>query len=391
MNEVGYTRELALLVTRNFPPLLGGMEKVNQRLLESLQPAWRTALCGPTGCASYAPAQTEVKQSRIKPLPIFLLVTLWHAIRLSRRRRPQWVLAGSGLTAPIAWLAARCSGGRAVVYLHGLDVIVPSRIYQWLWLPFIRRCDMTLVNSANTAKLAVSRGVRSERLHILHPGTELPVLDPESALGFRRQFELGQRPLLLSVGRLTQRKGLAEFVKNALPAILKSHPDTLLVVIGEDAVDALHSRAGSERERILAAAHRAGIGPSLRFLGRCDDGTLSAAYQACNVHIFPVLELSGDVEGFGMVALEAAAHGLPTVTFEVGGVPDAVEQGRTGSLVRNGDYEAMGTAVIRQIGQTHNQAVIDACRQFAAGKAWPIFAQRLCDLLSVRHGLREQV
>ncbi|MGH8399235.1 MAG: glycosyltransferase family 4 protein [Gammaproteobacteria bacterium] len=391
MNDADSTRALALLVTRNFPPLLGGMEKVNQHLLESLQPAWRTALCGPAGCASYAPAQTEVKQSRIKPLPIFLLVTLWHAIRLSRRRQPQWVLAGSGLTAPIAWLAARCSGGKAVVYLHGLDVIVPSRIYQWLWLPFIRRCDMALVNSANTAKLALSRGVRSGRVHILHPGTDLPVLETKSALAFRRQFELGQGPLLLSVGRLTQRKGLAEFVEKALPAILKRHPETLLVIIGEDAVDALRSRAGSERERILVAAQRAGTGQSLRFLGHCDDATLGAAYQACDVHIFPVLALPGDVEGFGMVALEAAAHGLPTVAFEVGGVPDSVEQGCTGSLVSYGDYEALGAAVIRQIDQPHNQAVIDACRQFAAGKVWPVFAQRLRDLLSVWHGSRETI
>src|SRR3546814_9854417 len=68
-----------------------------------------------------------LSQSKVKPLPLFLAATLWHAVRLAWRRKPEWVIAGSGLTAPIAWLAARCAGGRAAVYLHGLDIVAPSR------------------------------------------------------------------------------------------------------------------------------------------------------------------------------------------------------------------------------------------------------------------------
>jgi phosphatidylinositol alpha-1,6-mannosyltransferase len=188
---------LALLVTRNFPPLLGGMEKVNQHLLGALQPAWRTALCGPAGCAEYAPPHTEVKESRVKPLPLFLVATLWRATCLAWRRKPEWVIAGSGLAAPIAWLAARCAGAKSAVYLHGLDIVAPSRLYQWLWLPFIRRCDLAIVNSANTAKLAQSRGVQPANTHVLHPGTDLPTLDAAAARDFRQRHSFVQRPLLL--------------------------------------------------------------------------------------------------------------------------------------------------------------------------------------------------
>lgn len=380
MHDDGDTRPWALLVTRNFPPLLGGMEKVNQHLLAALQPAWRTALCGPAGCARYA-AQTEVMESRVKPLFLFLIATFLHAIRLARRRRPEWVIAGSGLTAPIAWLAARGTGGRAAVYLHGLDIVAPSWTYQWLWLPFIRRCDIALVNSANTARLAAASGVAADELKVLHPGTDLPQLDASAARGFREQHGLAGRPLLLSVGRLTQRKGLAEFVAKALPAIVASHPDILLVVIGDEASDALHGRMGSERERILVAAREAGVEQNLHFLGRCDEATLCAAYQAADLHVFPVLELPGDVEGFGMVALESAAHGLPTVAFAVGGVSDALRDGRTGTLVRSGDYAELSVAVIRQLAQPRESATISACREFAAGKAWPVFGEHLRSLL----------
>lgn len=374
---------LALLVTRNFPPLLGGMEKVNQHLLAALQPTWRTALCGPAGCPEYASPAAEVRQCKVKPLPVFLAVTLWHAVHLAWRRKPEWVIAGSGLTAPIAWLAARCAGGKVAVYLHGLDIVAPSRVYQWLWLPFIRRCNLVLVNSTNTARLAQGRGVRSDKLHVLHPGTDLPELDANAAHGFRERHGFGQRPLLLSVGRLTQRKGLTEFVAKALPAIVSHHRETLLVVIGDEASDALHTRTGSERERILAAARDAGVEKNLRFLGRCDEATLGAAYQAANLHIFPVLELPGDVEGFGMVALESAAHGLPTIAFAVGGVSDAVQDGRTGTLIESGDYGGMGEAVIRQLAQNCNGSTIAICRDFAAGKTWPVFGERLRELLGM--------
>lgn len=374
-------RPRAMLVTRNFPPLLGGMEKVNQHLLAALQPAWRTVLCGPAGCIAYASSQTEVKESRVRPLPVFLAATLWHAIRMARHRKPKWIIAGSGLTAPIVWLAARCSGGGAVVYLHGLDIVAPSFVYQWLWLPFIRRCDIALVNSANTARLAASRGVAADKLHVLHPGTDLPLLNTAMAHNFRERHGFGQRPLMLSVGRLTGRKGLAEFVAKALPAIVAKHPDAMLVIIGDEASDALRVRAGSERERILSAARTAGLEQNLHFLGRCDDVTVSAAYQSADVHVFPVLELPGDVEGFGMVALESAAHGLPTVAFAVGGVPDAVQDGHTGTLIEPGKYAALATAVTHHLAQGRATVTIGACLEFAASKAWLVFDDRLRRLL----------
>ena len=371
---------LALLVTRNFPPLVGGMERLNQQLLSALAPDWRLALCGPAGCGAFAPAGAVVRETAIRPLPWFLAASLLKALWLAVHRRPGLVIAGSGLTAPIAWLCARLAGARAVAYLHGLDIVAPSRVYQRLWLPCIRACDLLLVNSAHTAGLAAQRGIPAARIALLHPGTGLPALDPAAGAAFRARHALGDRPLLLSVGRLTRRKGLAEFVAGALPAIVARRPDALLLVIGEEASDALHGGPGAERARIQAAARDAGVEANLRFLGRCDEPTLEAAYQAADCHVFPVLALPGDVEGFGMVALESAAHGLQTVAFAVGGVPDAVAAGRSGTLVEAGRHDAFAAAVLAVLAQPRDQAAA-ACRAFAAEHDWGAFGRRLRQLV----------
>ncbi len=372
---------MALLVTRNFPPLVGGMERVNQKLLESLAAEGPVLLCGPTGASAHAPAGAQISETPIRPLPVFLLATAAKAARLALARRPCLVLAGSGLTAPIAWFASRLCGARAAVYLHGLDIIAPSKLYQFAWLPFIRACRIVIVNSENTAKLARSAGVAADRIAILHPGTYIPDLDPTARDRFRGEWDLGKRPVLLSVGRLTRRKGLAEFVALALPQIVAERPDVLLAVIGDEAVDALHGAGGSERKRILAAAAATGVADNIRFLGRLDEAGLHAAYLGADCHVFPVLDLPGDVEGFGMVALESAAHGLRTVAFNVGGVADAVAVGRTGELVAAGDYAGFARAVDVVLSAALAQAGIDDCRRFAKDKSWDRFGERLRVLL----------
>lgn len=374
-----------LLVTRNFPPLVGGMEKLNHHLQIALAHEWHVVMCGPEGSARYATTVVEVAETTVKPLFWFLSGTLWKSLRLTRKHHPEWVIAGSGLTAPIAWIAARVSGAKLAVYLHGLDIIAPSSIYQWVWLPLIRACDLVIVNSRNTAALAESKGICATRLQILHPGTAIPELDWNLAQAFRVRHSLADRPLMLSVGRLTRRKGLAEFVRDSLPSILARSPEALLLVIGEDAANALHKHTGSEQERIISMARAAGIDSALRFIGHCTEADLSAAYQAAQVHVFPVLELSGDVEGFGMVALESAAHGLKTVAFAVGGVPDAVIEPASGVLVKPQDYERFADEVLSVLTSIKDPECLANCRRFAAGKEWGEFGKRLRQLL--REGL----
>src|SRR5689334_3009478 len=102
MTDAVPARRAALLVTRNFPPLVGGMERLNARMLAELAVEWAPALCGPRGCAAHAPSGTVVAESPLRPLSRFLVEAMLRALRLARRLRPEHVVAGSGLAAPLA-------------------------------------------------------------------------------------------------------------------------------------------------------------------------------------------------------------------------------------------------------------------------------------------------
>jgi phosphatidylinositol alpha-1,6-mannosyltransferase len=360
------------------------MEKVALHIWRALSAVGPVALVGPRGCGEFVPGADLVREIPLKPLWWFLVKAAINSAWLALRHRPGVTIAGSGLTAPIAYCASRLARGRAVVYVHGLDLVVPSRVYQIAWLPFLRRCDLVICNSENTRRLAVERGVVLQRTRVLNPGVSLPRLqDDGDSGGFRGAHGLGDRPFLLSVGRFTRRKGLAEFVEHCLPTIAAAAPQAILVVIGGEAEDALHGGAGGERVRIEAAAAAAGVEGNLRFLGRSTDAVLEAAYREAACHVFPVMDLPGDVEGFGMVALESAAFGLPTVGFAVGGVPDAVREGVTGSLVPAGDYQALSEAVLQYLRQPLDARGRDASRSFAAEHEWPVFESALVAILGI--------
>lgn len=363
-------KQRILLVTRNLPPLVGGMERLNWHMADELSRYADVHVVGPAEAEAGKPANVGFSPAPLRPLWRFLLQAGWQTLRQARRWKPDVILAGSGLTAPIALIAARLCGAKAVAYVHGLDISVNHPVYRHLWLPMIRRLDRVIANSNPTRELALAAGVKAERIGIVFPGVSLPA-EAQQPSTFREKYQLGAGPILLSVGRLTTRKGLLEFVRDALPAIAAAHPDVVLAVVGDTPTDSLHATLQS-KESLQAQADALGIGRNIRFLGLLPDGEpLADAYRSATVHVFPIRKIAGDPEGFGMVAIEAAAHGLPTVAFANGGVVDAVAQGRSGSLVAIDDYPGFAQATLEQIAQSpchHTSSMA-----FAADFCWQNF------------------
>ncbi|WP_341707504.1 glycosyltransferase family 4 protein [Halopseudomonas sp.] len=365
-----------LLITRNLPPLIGGMERLNWHMADEISKYAEVQVIGPSGSAARKPENVTLREAPLKPLPLFLIVTFLKGLWLALRWRPDTILAGSGLTAPTAWLLSKLCGVRSAAYLHGFDITADHTVYRRLWRPTFKKLDRVIVNSTPTRDLALAAGVAPDRISIVFPGVTLPkTRKPESSISaFKQQHGLEGKKILLSVGRLTTRKGLREFVEFSLPDIVKAEPNAVLLVVGEAPKNSLGAGIQSV-ESIQAQADASGVGDHIKFLGVITDPALLAtAYEAADVHVFPVRHIPNDPEGFGMVAIEAAAHGLPTVAFATGGVIDAVSQGQSGKLAQPENYTELSEGIISHFSSVTD---LDGIRSFAAQFGWEAFAKKL--------------
>jgi phosphatidyl-myo-inositol dimannoside synthase len=266
--------------------------------------------------------------------------------------------------------------------LHGLDICSRDAAYGAVFVPAIRHCDAIIANSQFTASLAERRGVRPDHIHTIHPGVDEPDSVTQNDIkAFRARIGAADRPILLSVGRLAERKGLVEFVTNCLPDIVSKIPNVLMMIIGSDATDALIAQK-SVAERLKSVIAELHLGNHVAMLGQVDDPSLHIAYAASDLHVFPVLDRPTDIEGFGMVAVEAASYGLPTVAFAVGGVVDAVSPGVSGELVPSGDYAHFEKCVIEHFLKCP-LASSESCREFASRFHWAHYGRHLLDISNI--------
>ena len=354
------------LVSRNFPPLTGGMERLVFELYKTLIRRHDVSLLGPNGCEEHIDSNSLVASTRVSPTSVFLLLTLIKGVfqHLSNGS-PDIVIGGSGLVGPVVIWLAKLSGARSILLLHGLDIIADSRLYQWLFVPFLRRADLVVCNSNNTARLAMTRGVAEHRIEIINPGaeTQQASLSHEQA---KQSLGLEDKRILLSVGRLIPRKGLPTYIEEAFAKLAGENTDIVLLVAGTEPSSALNKPAGSVLEKINNAVAEFDLAEQVQLLGHVSEDEIATLYSAADAFVFPLVDTPGDVEGFGMVAIEAASYGSPTVAFNCGGVSDAVIDGENGVLVPPGDYTSFNDATLQLL----EQGSRDRARQFAAQFSW---------------------
>lgn len=222
----------------------------------------------------------------------------------------------------------------AAVAAHGRELLLTP----WHTAPFAQRgydavrrraltsADRVLAGSEYTAGLARALGVRDERLRVTRYGTDPARFRPLDASALRERLGLTARPVLLTIARLVERKGI-DSVLRALGAVRRAVPNVCYVVAGE----------GPERERLGALARELELDDNVRFVGPVTDAELPLWYALADVFVMPSRSEPPDVEGFGIVFLEASACERPVVAARAGGVPDAVADGISGLLVTPGD------------------------------------------------------
>lgn len=363
-------KQSILLITRNLPPLVGGMERLNWHIADELSKDHTVSIISHTKAKEIAPQNTKFYGVSLNPPPIFLILAFFQTFLRCLVQRPDLLFAGSGLTAPIVVFWAKIFRKKSIIYIHGLDVENNSIVYRKIWIPFIRKADHIVANSTPTQELCIRNHIPHTKISIIHPGVDFPPLprDVEHIQQLKDKFNLNNKKVLISVGRLTERKGLNEFIQHALPQIVKDIPNVLLLIVGDTASHALNKNMQTNVQ-LLETARAYNVEQYITFSGKVTDPELSSFFYLSDIHIFPIKYIPEDPEGFGMVAIEAAAHGTPTVAFDVGGVVDAIKHNETGCLIDHQDYQEMTHTLVQML---EGKIVIseEMCVQYAEQFSW---------------------
>jgi phosphatidylinositol alpha-1,6-mannosyltransferase len=299
-----------LFISRKYPPSVGGMQLFARDLYKALADKADTTLVKWGGSNLALPVV----------LPYLCLRAAWELTRGGI----DVIHINDGLLAPVGYMLSQLSGKPFGVVIHGLDITYRNRLYQALVPWAVRRADVVFCISHAAASEARQRGVTDSRIHVV------PLAVTDEHYGKSNRAELINRlqlpadcHLLLTVGRLVKRKGVAWFIDNVLPGLVRQYPDLIYLVVGE----------GSERRNIEASITRSGMGQNVRLLGRVSGTLYEAAYNGADVFVMPNINVPGDIEGFGLVLLEASVCALPVVAANTEGIRDAVEDGKNGVLV----------------------------------------------------------
>ncbi|KMS87397.1 MULTISPECIES: glycosyltransferase family 4 protein [Streptomyces] len=376
-----------LIVTNDFPPRPGGIQAFLHNMALRLDPGrlvvyastWKRGREGAEATAAFDAEQpfTVVRDRTTMLLPTPRATR--RAVGLLREHGCTSVWFGAaaplGLMAP----ALRKAGAeRLVATTHGHEA-------GWAQLPAARQLLRRIGESTDTitylgeyTRSRIATALTPEaasRMTQLPPGVDEKTFHPGSGGDeVRARLGLTDRPVVVCVSRLVPRKGQDTLIR-AMPMILAAEPDTVLLIVG----------GGPYEEDLRRLARETGVAGSVRFTGAVPWSELPAHYGAGDVFAMPCRTRRGglDVEGLGIVYLEASATGLPVVAGDSGGAPDAVLEGETGWVVRGGSVEQTAERIValladaelrRRMGERGRQWVEERWR-------WDLLAERLKTLL----------
>lgn len=352
-----------LLISDNFPPKTGGSGRWFWEIYRRFP---RPEVVIAAGADPRQDGFDRTHDLRLTRLPltfadwgVFNLRTLqWYwgvAQKLGRIARSEGVRQiHCGRCLPegwIAWMLKQKCGIPYICYAHGEEVnteaagqptgVLSSRQLRWMMRRVIGGADFVIANSRNTKQILMQGwGVPEHKARLMYPGvdTEVFVPAPRDAAA-RGRLGWGDRPVVLTVGRLETRKGQDQMIR-ALVAIRKTIPRVLYAVVGD----------GERREFLEALVRQEGLGEHVQFLGELSDRQLLSCYQQCDLFVLANRQVGNEIEGFGMVLLEAQACGKPVVAGTSGGTAETMQNGKTGRLVACEGPDELGAAVAELLG-----------------------------------------
>lgn len=377
-----------LLVTNDFPPTVGGIQSYLRDFANEF-----VRLRGPESLVVFASTQDAHEASLYDatlPYTVHRLPAKMMLPTPATVRRMQELIEQHGITtvwfgaaAPLAVMApaARRAGARTIVATtHGHEV-------GWSTLPGARQVLRLIGNAADTVTYISEYTLRRFRSAFgghpafvpLPSGVDTDFFRPatsEQRAAARDRYGFGSAPLVVVASRLVPRKGQDRLIE-CWPAVRDAVPGATLAVVGE----------GRYEPRLKQLARRHGVEDAVRFLGRLPREDMRDVVAAADVMAMPARTRGGglDVEGLGIVYLEAQACGVPVIAGQSGGAPETVTA-ETGMVVDGTDNTAITAAVIDLLRNPQQRAAMGAAgRKFVGERfSWTVLVERLADVLEDR-------
>jgi len=302
-----------LFISRKYPPSVGGMENYAYNL-----------------CHEFSKRHNVFKITLGKKqihLFWFFPLAFLKGLYILLKHKISCVYIGDTVISPIGLFFQKVLKSNVIITIYGLDVTYDKFKYQTFVNYFLPKMDKIVAISEATKEQAIKRNVDPERINVIPIGVNREKL---SINDFQKNRELISKKfninilenntILFTIGRLVKRKGIAWFVENVFEKLNSSY---IYLIAGE----------GEEKNIIKQIIENKKLENRVYLLGSVDDRTKSILFAASDIFISPNIKVNNDMEGFGIVNIEAGIYGVPTVASNIDGIPDAIIDGESGVLV----------------------------------------------------------
>ncbi|MFX1514564.1 MAG: glycosyltransferase [Promethearchaeota archaeon] len=256
-----------------------------------------------------------------------------------------------------------------VISVHGVEVLLARKMW-FMRTPLVntfQKADLIITNSHFTTQQLFSLGKIDTPVKIIPSGVDTAIFKPYSVRDAQERLNLPDRPTILFVGRLIERKGVHILIK-ALEQVHKQIEDVLLLIVND----------GPEKGRLLGLTEKLDLKDNVKFCGRVPHTQLPDYYNACDIFVNPsIIDKVGDTEGLGVSILEAMASGKPAVVSKVGGITTILRyKGAVG--VPPAKPEVLASKIIELLEDPLQRKHIgdNAVKTIKENFSWPILAQK---------------
>jgi len=339
---------MILFITRKFPPTKGGMETAAHELYRHLSQLTDVKLI-----------KWNVSSKLLfLVLPYFLLKS---CCMLLLKKKVRVIYLQDGLLSPLGVVLKNIFNKPVSITIHGLDITYKNSFYQFLIPRCVGKLDEIICVSTATREQCLKRRIPQNKIIVIPNGIseefyiKQDIQKLKDKLSEKLKLNLKDKKIILSVGRIVERKGFHWFIENVLPKIIDKEKDAIYLIAGD----------GPLKERIRNSIMNSDMKRYAVLLGKVDDETLKLLYNSSDVMVIPNIPVKGDMEGFGIVALEATSCGLPVVASNIEGIKDAIVKGKNGFLVEACSAERFSNILLSMLEDTRRAREIgEKARKF---------------------------